>query len=403
MSSSKPVLHVLDDDAAVRSLACRVGERCGFRTEAFAAPGDFLATVAADRPELIILDIVLGETGWIAVLEALSRLRCTTPVIVSSGLDERLLGSAVRIGDKLGLTMLAPLRKPAGPAELSAVISAAARTGMPIRAADLDDAIAMGQVVPYYQPKVRVADRKPVGAEALVHWEHPSRGTLGPAFLLPLAEKGDAIMPLTDLMVERAARDCAAWRAAGHAVSVAVNIPARCMAAPGFADRVAALAAKAGAEPADLTLEITETAAMADTPAVTAALAGLSGHGFELSMDDFGSGCSSLAELHRLPFQELKIDRSFVSAMLRDREAMVITRAVIGMARMLGLRTVAEGVEDEDAMDALGEMGCDIAQGFRLGRPMPPGRFLGWLDRGGVAARPVPPVQFIIPPRRVAA
>jgi EAL domain-containing protein (putative c-di-GMP-specific phosphodiesterase class I)/ActR/RegA family two-component response regulator len=403
MSSSKPVLHVLDDDAAVRSLACRVGERCGFRTEVFAAPRDFLAAVAADRPELIMLDIVLEETGWIAVLEALSRLRCTTPVIVSSGLDERLLGSAVRIGDKLGLTMLAPLRKPAGPAELSAVISAAARNGLPIRAVDLDDAIAAGQLVPYYQPKVRVADRKPVGAEALVRWEHPARGTLGPAFFLPLAEKGDAIMPLTDLMVERAARDCAAWHSAGHEVSVAVNIPARCLAAPGFADRVAALAAKAGAEPAALTLEITETAAMADTPAVTAALAGLSGHGFALSMDDFGTGCSSLAELHRLPFHELKIDRSFVSAMLRDREAMVITRAVIGMARTLGLRTVAEGVEDEDAMDALGEMGCDFAQGFRLGRPMPPGRFLDWLDRGGLEARPVPPVQFIIPPRRVAA
>lgn len=403
MSSSKPVLHVLDDDAAVRSLASRVGERCGFRTEAFAEPGDFLATVAADRPELIILDIVLGETGWIAVLEGLSRLRCTTPVIVSSGLDERLLGSAVRIGEKLGLTMLAPLRKPAGPEELSAVISAAARNGLPIRAVDLDYAIAAGQMVPYYQPKLRVADRKPVGAEALVRWEHPARGTLGPAVFLPLAEKGPAIISLTDLMVERAARDCAAWRAAGHEVSVAVNISASCLADPGFADRVATLAARAGAEPAALTLEITETAAMVNTPAVTAALAGLSRHGFVLSMDDFGTGCSSLAELHRLPFHELKIDRSFVSAMLRDREAMVITRAVIGMARRLGLRTVAEGVEDEDSMDALGEMGCDMAQGFRFGRPMPPGRFLDWLDRGGVAARPVLPASFIIPPRRAAA
>lgn len=403
MSSPKPVLHVLDDDAAVRSLACRVGERCGFRAEAFAEPGDFLATVAADRPELIILDIVLGETGWIAVLEALSRLRCTTPVIVSSGLDERLLGSAVRIGEKLGLTMLAPLRKPAGPAELSAVISAAARNGLPIRAVDLDEAIAAGQLVPYYQPKLRLADRKPVGVEALVRWEHPARGTLGPAVFLPLAEKGPAIISLTDLMVERAAADCVEWNAAGHDMSVAVNIPARCLADPGFADRVAALVAKAGAEPALLTLEITETAAMADTPAVTTALARLSGHGFALSMDDFGTGCSSLAELHRLPFHELKIDRSFVSAMLRDREAMVITRAVIGMARTLGLRTVAEGVEDEDAMDALCEMGCDIAQGFRLGRPMPSGRFLDWLDRGGVAARPVPPIPIIIPPRRVAA
>ena len=403
MSSSKPVLHVLDDDAAVRSLSCRIGERCGFRTEAFAEPGDFLATVAADRPELIILDVVLGKTGWTAVLEALSQLRCTTPIIVSSGIDERLLGSALRIGKKLGLTMLAPLRKPAGPAELSVVISAAARNGLPISADELDHAIAAGQVVPYYQPKVRVLDGKPIGAEALARWEHPARGTLGPAVFLPLAEKGPAIMPLTDLMVGRAAADCAEWHAAGHDVSVAVNIPARCLTEPGFADRVAALVAKAGAEPAALTLEITETAAMADAPLVTAALARLSGHGFALSMDDFGTGCSSLAELHRMPFQELKIDRSFVSGMLRDREAMVITRAVIDMARRLGLRSVAEGVEDAEVLDALDDMGCDIAQGFLIGRPMPPGRFLDWLDRGGVVARPSLPALFFVPPGRIAA
>lgn len=403
MSSSKPVLHVLDDDAAVRSLARRIGEGCGFRTEAFSLPGDFLAAVAEDRPELIILDIMLGETGWIAVLEALSRLRCTTPVIVASSLDARLLGSAVRIGAKLGLTMLAPLRKPAGPAELSAVIAAAASNRLPICAAELDDAIAAGQVVPHYQPKIRVADRQPIGAEALVRWEHPSRGTLGPAAFLPLAEKGAAILPLTDIMVERAAADCVAWRAAGHDVSVAVNIPARCLAEPGFADRAAALAAKAGADPAALTFEITETAAMADAPAVTAALARLSRLGFPLSMDDFGTGCSSLAELHRMPFDELKIDRSFISGLLRDREAMVITRAVIGMARTLGLRSVAEGVESEDVLAALGDMGCDEAQGFLIGRPMPPARFLAWLDRGGAAARPVLPAPILIEPRRVAA
>ena len=403
MLSSKPVLHVLDDDAGVRSLTRRVGEGCGFRTEAFAEPIDFLSAVAADRPELIILDIVLGQTGWTAVLEALSRLRCTTPIIVSSGIDERLLGSAVRIGEKLGLAMLVPLPKPAGPAELSVAISAAGRIGQPICAAELDHAIAAGEIVPHYQPKLRIAGRKPAGAEALARWEHPARGTLGPAVFLPLAETGPAIMRLTDLMVERATADCAAWLDAGHDVPVAVNIPGRCLTEPGFADRIAALVARAGAEPAALTLEITETAAMADTPLVAATLERLCGHGFVLSMDDFGTGCSSLAELHRLPFHELKIDRSFVSGMLRDREAMVITRMVIGMARTLGLRSVAEGVEDEDVLDLLGEMGCDIAQGFVIGRPMPAGRFLDWLDRGGVMARHVLPAPFFVSPRRLAA
>jgi EAL domain-containing protein (putative c-di-GMP-specific phosphodiesterase class I) len=251
--------------------------------------------------------------------------------------------------------------------------------------------------VPYYQPKVCVADRKPVGAEALARWEHPTRGTLPPGVFLQLAEQGPAITPLTYLMVERAARDCAAWRAAGHDLSVSVNISARCVSEPDFAERVADIVASASADPAALTLEITETAAMADTEVVTAALTRLRIRGFALSMDDFGTGYSSLAELHRMPFSELKIDRAFVSGMLHDREAMVITRAVIGLARTLGLRTVAEGVESEDVLTALGEMGCDVAQGFLIGRPMPPSHFLTWLTQSRVET------DRVVMPLRIAA
>ena len=395
--SSKPVLHVLDDDPVIRTLVCRVGERCGYRAEGFVEPAPFLAAIEADPPDLIILDLAIGEADGISVLQALSRRRCMAPMMISSGLDERLLSSAVRIGRSLGLAMLAPLRKPVTPTELAAVLAAAAQDSLPIRTGDLDKAIGSGQLVPYYQPKVRVADRKPVGAEALARWEHPTRGTLPPGVFLQLAEQGPAITPLTYLMVERAARDCAAWRAAGHDLSVSVNISARCVSEPDFAERVADVVASANADPAALTLEITETAAMADTEVVTAALTRLRIRGFALSMDDFGTGYSSLAELHRMPFSELKIDRAFVSGMLHDREAMVITRAVIGLARTLGLRTVAEGVESEEVLAALAEMGCDVAQGFLIGRPMPPSHFLTWLTEG--SAEP----DQVVTPLRIAA
>lgn len=396
--SSKPVLHVLDDDPVIRTLVCRVAERCGYRAVGFVEPDAFLTAIEADPPDLIILDLAIGEADGISVLQALSRRRCMVPMMISSGLDERLLSSAVRIGRSLGLAMLTPLRKPVTPAELAAVLAAAAQDSLPIRTGDLDKAIGSGQLVPYYQPKVRVADRKPVGAEALARWEHPTRGTLPPGVFLQLAEDGPAITPLTYLMVERAARDCAAWRAAGHDLSVSVNISARCVSEPDFAERVAELVASAQADPAALTLEITETAAMADTEVVTAALARLRIRGFALSMDDFGTGYSSLAELHRMPFSELKIDRAFVSGMLHDREAMVITRAVIGLARTLGLRTVAEGVESEEVLTALGEMGCDVAQGFLIGRPMPPAHFLAWLAQGSAE-----PDQATTPLRIAAA
>jgi EAL domain-containing protein (putative c-di-GMP-specific phosphodiesterase class I)/ActR/RegA family two-component response regulator len=381
MSSSQPVLHVLDDDQVLRRMVCRVGERCGFVAEGFAEPPAFLNAVATSPPDLVVLDLAIGQADGISVLQALSRQRCGAPLIVSSGLDERVLSSAVRIGRSLGLKMLAPLHKPVPPAALAAALSGAASNALPIRDTDLDQAIGAGQLVPYYQPKVRVADGRPVGAEALARWEHPTRGTLGPSTFLPLAESGAAIAPLTYLMVERAARDCAGWRAMGHDVSVAVNISARCIAAPDFAERIADVVASAGADPAALTLEVTETAAMADTAVVAAALARLRIRGFQLAMDDFGTGYSSLAELHRMPFSELKIDRSFVSGMMQDREAMVITRAVVGLGRTLGLRTVAEGVESEEVIAALHEMGCDIGQGFFIGRPMPGADFLGWLGR----------------------
>ena len=391
MSSPQPVLYVLDDETVLRTLVCRVGERCGFRAQGFAEPDSFLRAVAAEPPDLIVLDLAIGDADGIAVLQSLGRRRCSVPLIVSSGLDERLLASAARIGRSLGLTMLTPLRKPAGPAELAAALSEAASMSLPIRTDDLDNAIDAGQLVPYYQPKIRLADGVAVGAEALARWEHPTRGTLSPGAFLPLAESGASITPLTYMIVDRAARDCVGWRALGHDVSVAVNISARCVAEPDFAERIAEIVTAAGAHPDALTLEVTETAAMADTATVAAALARLRIRGFSLSMDDFGTGYSSLAELHRMPFSELKIDRSFVSGILQDREALVITRAVVGLARTLGLRTVAEGVESEAVLAALADMGCDIGQGFLIGRPMPLHGFLAWLDRRTGAAAPDAP------------
>ncbi|WP_270936949.1 GGDEF/EAL domain-containing response regulator [Falsiroseomonas oryzae] len=379
--TSLPVLHVVDDDTVTRTLVCKVGERLGFRAEGFASPAAFLEASAREQPDLVVVDLAIGDSDGIAVLQGLARRRCSVPLIVSSGLDHRVLGSAVRIGRSLGLTMLDPLRKPAGPAELMAALRDAASKALPIRDRDLDEALGAGQLVPYYQPKLRIADRVPVGAEALVRWEHPTRGTLGPGEFLPLAESGASITPLTFMMVERAARDCATWRRLGHDVGVAVNVSARCVGEPDFAERIADLVAQAGIDPGALTLEVTETAAMADTANVTTALARLRIRGFSLSMDDFGTGYSSLAELYRMPFSELKIERGFVSGMPHDRDATLITRAVVGLAKTLGLRTVAEGVETEASLELLAEMGCDVAQGFLIGHPMPLPGFIGWLDQ----------------------
>ncbi|HEV7458616.1 MAG TPA: EAL domain-containing response regulator [Roseococcus sp.] len=385
-------LHIVDDDPTIREIARRVAEAAGFEALGFDAPADFLAAAASDPPELVLLDLAIGEQDGIGVLEALAKLNSRCAIIVLSGLEDRLVGAAVRIGRSLGLQMLEPLAKPFQLHDLRARLSAAAAMVLPIRESDVRDALASHQLVPRYQPKVRLSDGAPVGCEALVRWQHPSRGLLAPSHFLPLVEAGPSITPLTYQMIERAMTDLAAWRQRHPGLSVAVNVSARSLDDAEFADRVWEILARTGADPSSLTLEITETAAMADTAAVAAMLTRLRIRKVNLSLDDFGTGFSSLVELHRMPFSELKVDRAFVGTMETDRDARVIVKAIIGLAHTLGLITVAEGVETEAAMDMLREMGCDVAQGYGIGKPMTAEAFQEWLDaRAGIAAPSLAP------------
>lgn len=384
-------LHIVDDDPTIREIARRVAEGAGFEALGFDAPAPFLVAAACDPPELVLLDLAIGEQDGIGVLEALAKLNSRCAIIVLSGLEDRLVGAAVRIGRSLGLQMLEPLAKPFQPQELKARLAAAAAMVLPIREADVQDALASHQLVPRYQPKVRLSDGAAVGCEALVRWQHPSRGLLPPSHFLPLVEAGPSITPLTYQMIERAMTDLAVWRTRHPGLSVAVNVSARSLDDPEFADRVWDILARTGADPSSLTLEITETAAMADTAAVAAILTRLRIRKVNLSLDDFGTGFSSLVELHRMPFSELKVDRAFVSTMETDRDPRVIVKAIIGLAHTLGLSTVAEGVETEGALDMLREMGCDVAQGYGIGKPMTAEAFLQWLDaRAGIQGEPSP-------------
>jgi len=373
-------LYIVDDDPTVREIARRVAETAGFEASGFDAPASFLAAVAADPPDLVLLDLAIGEQDGIEVLERMAKLRCRSAIIVGSGLEDRLVGASVRIGRSLGLQMLEPLAKPFQLQDLRARLTAAAAMVLPIRQADVQNALDDEQLVARYQPKVRVSDGVPLGCEALVRWQHPSRGLLAPSHFLPLAEAGPSITPITYLMIERAMTDLARWRVRHPGLSVAVNVSARSLDDADFSDRVWDILARTGADPASLTLEITETAAMADTAAVAAVLTRLRIRKVNLSLDDFGTGFSSLVELHRMPFSELKVDRAFVSAMETDREARVIVKAIIGLAHTLGLQTVAEGVETEGTLEMLRDMGCDVAQGFGIGRPMTADAFAAWLD-----------------------
>jgi len=246
-------------------------------------------------------------------------------------------------------------------------------------ASELQDAISGSQLVLHFQPKACVRTGAIAGVEALVRWEHPSLGLVAPAEFVPLAERSGLGRLLTLEVIAQALRAQHDWRAQGLHVPVAVNTSAATLLDVRFPDDVAGLLERWDAPAGVLSLELTEDTIMTDPERAQDVLARLSELGIDLSLDDFGTGYSSLAMLKRLPVRELKIDRSFVTDMLGVPGDAAIVRSTVDLARNLGLRVVAEGVETPDAWERLGEWGCDLAQGFLISRPVPEGELLGLL------------------------
>jgi diguanylate cyclase (GGDEF)-like protein len=245
---------------------------------------------------------------------------------------------------------------------------------------DLKDAITHGQLAIHVQPKVRLHDGAVLGAEALVRWEHPERGIIGPDEFIPVAEHSGLITPLTYWVLRESLAACEAWRRAGWPLGVAVNISPRCLADPSFVDEVARALAAVEVPASAVTLEITESSLMADPERATEALGRLRSLGLHLSIDDLGTGYSSLAYLQRLPVSEIKIDRSFLMPGQQTADSWAIVAAIVDLGHRLGRQVGAEAVEDEHTWRQLQQLGCDSAQGYWMARPMPADAFLSWLE-----------------------
>ncbi|GIF08309.1 putative bifunctional diguanylate cyclase/phosphodiesterase [Actinoplanes siamensis] len=241
------------------------------------------------------------------------------------------------------------------------------------RAIGTDDQLSL-----HYQPKVSLATGRVTGAEALIRWQHPQRGRVFPDVFIPTAESTSLIHPLTSHVLELAVRQAKIWAQRGTPIPVAVNLSTRCLLDPGFTAQVFGLLYRTGLPAHLLKLEITESVAMADPDRALTVLRALHDGGISLSIDDFGTGHSSMTYLQHLPVDELKIDKSFVQAMANSHGDAVLVRTAITLAHNLGLSVVAEGVEDEAAVAALRELGCDVAQGYHYARPMPAADFDEW-------------------------
>jgi len=263
---------------------------------------------------------------------------------------------------------------------------------------DFRRALAEREFEVHYQPKASLANGSVDGVEALVRWNHPERGMIPPGDFIPLAEQTGLIDRLTVYVMDAALRQCAEWQALGLDLAVAVNLSARNIGDPALPDTVAGLLSDHGIDAGRLVLELTESTLMVDPVRAKAVLARLHEMGVGLAIDDFGTGYSSLTYLSELPVTELKIDRSFVMSMATSDGDAFIVRATIDLGRNLGLRVVAEGVETESVWNRLGELGCDVGQGYYLSRPVPATELTRWLiaaqSAGPAADVPAVPTDF---------
>ena len=259
-------------------------------------------------------------------------------------------------------------------------------------AADLRRAVADDQLVLHYQPQVDLGHGHPVAAEGLVRWRHPQRGLLGPHEFIAVAERTGLIKELTQRVLDLGLRDLRTWTDQGRDLSLSLNVSVRSLLDPRFPEEVARLLSLHGVNGRALTLELTESSLMVDPELAKRTMQDLAELGVSVAIDDFGTGYSSLAYLTDLPIGELKIDKSFVRAMGSDTRNAIVVRSTIELAHNLGLRTVAEGIEDSFTFERLRGLGCELAQGFHMSKPLPASSLLNWWDThaGAPAPRPIP-------------
>jgi EAL domain-containing protein (putative c-di-GMP-specific phosphodiesterase class I)/CheY-like chemotaxis protein len=367
-------LLVVDDEPGIVDFITAAAQPFDYTVASAGTAAEFLTLVDSFRPTLIVIDLHLPDGDGVELLRMLVARGFKAPVLIMSGVDERVLAAAYELGTSQGLKMYGTLAKPVMLGDLQMKLAAAQKTQN--RALDADDlkrGIAAGEIVPYYQPKASLTERGWIidGVEALARWQHPRLGLVMPDEFVPLAERTGAIAELTSSMLGAALQQMRAWNDEHLKLTCAVNLPPTLVTDLSFPDRVAALLSQYSLDGSQLALEITETATMQNPTMTMDILTRLRVKRIGLSLDDFGTGYSSLTQLYQMPFNEMKIDKSLVINVPHSREANTMVGSLIELGHNLGLKICAEGVENRAALDMLAILHCDRCQGFFISRAVP--------------------------------
>jgi EAL domain-containing protein (putative c-di-GMP-specific phosphodiesterase class I) len=375
MAQRDPVLLTIDDDQEIVDTICAIGVRAGFRTVSSTSSDRLRELVQSMRPDVVVLDLQMPGDDGVSALRYLADSRSTAKIFLVTGMDERTIASAEQYGLRRGLSVFGTLQKPFDPDELLAKFERAHASIRPLTPADLEQAIENGELVVHYQPIIRrFADNTwdVAAVEALLRWNHPVRGLLTPDSFVSMGEAHGLSRAMTDFVLQRGIEQLKGWEAQRLRIGLRVNVSATLIADLAFPDRLERMLLEQAVDPEVLALEITETGMLEQTPEAFDILTRLRIKNIGLAIDDFGIGYSSLTQLFRMPFNEMKIDRSLVGRIIESKEASIMVDALVSLAHKLNLTVCAEGVENRATLEELGRFGADFAQGYFISTPVPP-------------------------------
>lgn len=381
------VIMVVEDHAFQRKTLLHQIRSLGYQQLLEAQDGlSALALCQHHQVDILICDLRMPGMDGMALLRRLSLGGFKGGIILSSALEDDVVAAVLRMSAAYGLQVLGRLEKPSSPQQIRQLIDTwspgqepqHSEEGYGIDVVELQLALERDQILPWYQPKVSFVTGQWVGMEALARWQHPEYGMISPARFIPLAENNGLIDQLTEVIISKSLRDGHLWEETGLSLNLSMNLSTTSLIEGDLCHSLINQCQRWSINPELITLEVTESSFVQDLGKSLEVLTRLRMHGFGLSIDDFGTGYSSMQQLALLPFTELKLDRSFVDRCYADPSRLAIIESSIELARKLGLKSVAEGVEDEQTWRQLAALGCDVCQGFFSARPMPRHELKNW-------------------------